>query len=161
MTVNTDAAAALAGCPLLADFSPTAIEALLPYFEVMEGGAGDRLYSQGDEGGGLYVIARGSVTARVRDVDGNDRVVGRLSAPDSFGELALLLRGQRLVSIEAATDVVLLEMSYDSFRRLKLKSPDVCLMVIMSIVRRFGHVLDESRDLLQRVLLRQLAGRDA
>ncbi len=142
-------------------FGPEALNVLLGYFTVMEGSRGDRLFEQGDDSVGLYVVAKGSVTGKVRDREGHERVVQQFKAPESFGELSLLLRGQRLVTVEADADVCLLELTYESFRRLKSRNPDLCLMLIMAIVRRFGRVLDDSRDLLQRLLLRQLSGIDA
>lgn len=157
---DIDAIATLRGCPLFEDFSDPSLETLLGYFDVMEGSRGDRLYEQGSPSDGFYVVAAGSVAMKVRDVDGRERVVGRVHAPDSFGELAVLLRGERFVSIEATSSVTLFEFSYESFRRLKRKNPDLCLLVIMAIVRRFGRVLDDSRDVLQRMLLRQFAGSD-
>jgi SulP family sulfate permease len=155
---DIDAISVLKGSSLFSDFSDPALETLLSYFDVMEGSKGDRLYEQGDDGGGLYIVAAGTVMAKVNDVEGRERAVSKIDAPESFGELALLLRGQRLVSIEAESPVTLFELSFDSFRRLKRRNPDLCLMLIMAIVRRLGHVLDDSRDVFQRLLLRQFAG---
>jgi CRP-like cAMP-binding protein len=157
---DIDAIAVLKGSTLFGDFSKPALETLLAYFDVMEGSKGDRLYEQDDEGGGLYIVAAGTVMAKVKDIDGTERAVSRLDAPESFGELALLLRGQRLVSIEAASPVTLFELSFESFRRLKRRNPDLCLLLIMAIVRRLGHVLDDSRDIIQRLLLRQFVELD-
>lgn len=157
---DIDAIAVLKASSLFGDFSTPTLETLLGYFEVMEGSKGDRLYQQDDEGDGLYIIASGRVLAKVRDVEGRERSVAKLEAPESFGELALLLRGQRLVSIEAASSVTLFALSLASFRELKRSNPDLCLLLIMAIVRRLGHVLDSSRDVIQRLLLRQFAGID-
>lgn len=157
---DIDAIATLGRCPLFADFSKASLETLLAYFDVMEGVRGDRLYEQGSPSDGFYIVAQGTVAMKVRDIDGRERLAGRVSAPESFGELAVLLRGERFVSVEAASSVTLFEFSYESFRRLKRKNPDLCLLVIMAIVRRFGRVLDDSRDVLQRLLLRQFAGMD-
>lgn len=145
-------------CPLFADFSDEALEALPSYFSRMRGSNGDRLYTQVDERAGLYVIASGTCLATLRAPDGAERRVAKLTAPDSFGELSLLLRGERLLSVEAAGDVELLELDIDAFRRLKRTNPDLCLMLIMAIVRRFGRVVDECRELFQRLLLRHFAG---
>ena len=157
---DIDAIAVLKGSSLFGDFSDPALETLLSYFDVMEGSKGDVLYEQGDDGGGLYIVAAGTVMAKVKDVEDRERAVSKLEAPESFGELALLLRGQRLVSIEAASPVTLFELSFESFRRLKRRNPDLCLLLIMAIVRRLGHVLDSSRDVMQRLLLRQFVGLD-
>lgn len=147
-------------CPLFADFAPSSLEALLPYFDIIEGQRGDRLYEQGAPSDGFYIVAAGSLVMKVTDIDGKERSVTRVAPPESFGELAVLLRGDRFVTVEAATTVTLLEFSYDAFRRLKRANPDLCLLLIMAIVRRFGRMLDESRDVLHRLLLRQFAGMD-
>ncbi len=152
---------ALGASALFSDFSPIALEAITPYFVALSGTSGDRLYEQGDDSGSLYVVVSGTLNAWIRDETGRERKVARLGPSDSFGELSLVLRGDRALAVEAATPVSVLELSLDSFRTLKQQNPDLCLMLIMTIVRRFGRVLNESRDVLQSLMLRQLAGPDA
>jgi CRP-like cAMP-binding protein len=132
----------------------------LPYFHQLAGSPGDRLYSQGDASGGLYVILEGVCVTLVAAPDGTQHEVKEIQESESFGELGLVLRGERLLSVEARTNVRLLALDLDSFRMLKTQNPDLCLMLIMSIVRRFGRVVDDSRELFQRMLLRQVSGVD-
>lgn len=148
-------------CPLLADFSAQSLEHLSSYFDLLEGNAGDRLFAEGDEGSGLYIVLAGTCAAKVRDVDGRERIVRNIGPGGSFGELSLILRSERLLSVDALDNVRLAELNLAAFRKLKLSNPDLCLMLIMAIVRRFGRVLDESRETLKRILLRGAAGLDA
>lgn len=146
--------------PLFADIPEPALSVLVDYFDLMEGSAGDRLYAEGDVATGMYVVAQGSLVGSVRGPDKREHVVREIVAPDSFGELSLLLRSERLVSVDARERVLVLELSIGSFRLLKHQNPDVCLLLIMAIVRRFGRVLDGSRDVIKRVLLRSVDGLD-
>jgi CRP-like cAMP-binding protein len=83
-----------------------------------------------------------------------------MPAFDSFGELSLLLRGQRLMGVRATSDVTLLDLSAATFRSLKQQEPELCLIIVMAIVRRLGRELDESREVMKRVMLRYHAGID-
>jgi CRP-like cAMP-binding protein len=145
-------------CTLLADFSTPSLLELFEYLDALEGARGDRLFSEGDPAGGLYIVLRGTCVTKVRDVRGEERTIAQIGPAGSFGELSLLLRSERLVTVEALDDVRLVELSLASFRRLKSTNPELCLMLIMAIVRRFGRVLDESKETLKRVVLRGLEG---
>lgn len=147
-------------CALLADLGQTALEQISEYVSLMQGQAGDRLYNEGDAADGLYIIAHGSCLAMARDMAGAERVVRAIPTYDSFGELSLLLRGERLLSVQALDDVVLLELSTAEFRKMKQHQPELCLTLVMAIVRRLGKVLDESREPMKRVMLRYHAGVD-
>ena len=153
---DTRTADKLRRCPLFSDLGDEACEALAPYFSELRGAEGDRLFNQGDRGAGLFVITRGTCLAIARTPEGIEQPVTSLAAPTSFGELSLLLRNERMLSVQAAGDVELLELDLDGFRKLKLANPDLCLVLIMAIVRRFGRVVDQSGELFQRLLFRQL-----
>jgi CRP-like cAMP-binding protein len=153
-------AGALGACPLFADFPAQLLLTLASYFDVMEGRRGDALFAQRDAGDGLYVVVEGRLQSYVSDERGDEHAVATLVAPASFGELALLLRGTRMVTVRALGDVTLLELSHESFRRLKLRNPDLCLMVVMAIVRQLGFAMDNARDILQRVLIEQARARN-
>lgn len=152
---------ALEGADAFRDISPPALEALAPLFTAHSVTAGTHLFRQGDDSSGMFVVLSGTLYGSIADANGVSTRVSRMGPSDSFGELALLLRGTRFLTVEAATPAIVLHLSLAAFRHLKLNNPDVCLLLIMTIVRRFGHVVDGSRDVIQRILLRQLAGIDA
>jgi len=150
----------LSACPLFADLGRGAVERVADYFDVLEGAVGDRLYSEGDSVVGLYVVIEGELVAKVTGADGREHNIRTVRPGDVFGEMSLLLRGERLITIEATQPVRVLELSEASFSRMKREDADACLLVIMALVRRFGRALDGSREVLKRILLRYLAGVD-
>ncbi len=72
--------------------------------------AGDTLFSEGDDGDGLYLIRRGSVTVS-RQIAGKELVLSYVAAGNYVGEMALLSNAQRSATVRAAvpTEVILLE----------------------------------------------------
>ncbi len=150
----------LRNCPLFADFSEQALDALYPFLGFIDGDPGSRLFGETDAGDGLFVVIDGTCAAKVADESGRERLVRNIGPAGSFGELSLLLRAGRMVSVDAVNHVRLATIDVAAFRRLKRENPELCLLLTMSIVRRFGRVIDDSRDVLKRVLLCGLAGQD-
>lgn len=62
--------------------------------------AGQRIFAEGDDGDGLYLVRRGSVTITKR-VNGADVFVAYIPAGDFFGETALLESGRRTATATA------------------------------------------------------------
>jgi CRP-like cAMP-binding protein len=147
-------------CPLLSDLGSGSLDPMVDLLDVMQGGPGDRLHEEGDPAESLYIIAAGRCAALCRDMGGHEQTVRTLGPGDTFGELSLLLRGQRLLTVQALTEVTLLELNAQSFRILKQQRPELCLVLIMAIVRRLGRVLDDSREVYKRIMLRYQAGLD-
>ena len=74
---------------------------------------GQAIVQEGRTAHSLHVIVEGSATVRVKS-----RVVGRLSAGDFFGEIALLDRGPRAATVTADTRVVTLAVEGTALRGL-------------------------------------------
>lgn len=144
-------------CEFFQDFSPDDLEVLTQYIDIRNGHRGDVLYFENEQADAMYVVAQGRVELLINDEDGQPRLVGWLGPAESFGELALLLRGRRMVTVRATNDVLLYELSLASFMRMRTNHPDVCLLVVMSGVKRFGQVMSASQDLLRRFMLHQLS----
>jgi NADH dehydrogenase len=70
---------------------------------------GQEVYRQGDQADAFYVIVRGAVEV-VRDEDGRETVVARLTEGDSFGEVGLLQQRRRSATVRALepTDLIAL-----------------------------------------------------
>lgn len=148
---------ALQCADLMSDMAPDALVVIGRFVTELQGSAGNRLYSEGDRNPALYVIVSGTCEVTVDLPDGTAPRVRSLGPGDCFGELSLLLRGERLVNVTALDDVRLLELDDAAFRRLKSAEPEVCLHLIMAIVRRLGRVLDGSREPIKRLLMRHAA----
>lgn len=98
--------------------------------------AGELIIREEDRADSLYLLASGSVDVLVR-VNGIDQKIGRCSAPDTFGELGLLVE-RRTASVRAATDVQTWRLSRDRFDRLLREHPQIGI----GIARALAELVD-------------------
>jgi alkyl hydroperoxide reductase subunit AhpC len=80
--------------------------------------AGQMVFQQGDAPDRFYIISSGEVEVIRRTRDGREKVLAVLHPGDYFGEIGLLTEARRNASIRAKTDVELLAMTWDDFRRV-------------------------------------------
>lgn len=88
--------------------------------------SGDRIYQQGDFGGGadsIFLIAEGHVSLHVRVRDAIDLPLARLGSGDLFGGLPLLANLPHADSAVADTDVRMFEIDASAFRHLRSMKP--------------------------------------
>ena len=87
-----------------------AIEQLARGLEPMTVPAGERVFSQGDEGERYFVIESGSAA-----VIGDGAVVATLGPGEGFGEIALLRRTRRTATVVARTALTLRALPSERF----------------------------------------------
>jgi CRP-like cAMP-binding protein len=80
--------------------------------------AGQIVFEQGDAPDRFYIISSGEVEVIRRKRDGSEKILAVLHPGDYFGEIGLLTEARRNASIRAKTDVELLAMSWDDFRKV-------------------------------------------
>ena len=100
----------LAAIPIFAPLANAALEHLAAALQPVRVGAGEVVFSQGDQGDGFYVVEEGELEI-VRD----GQVVHRPTAGGYFGEIALLRAVPRTATIRATTDVRLLRLDGETF----------------------------------------------
>ena len=103
----------------------------------------ETIFKENDEGDSLYIIISGSV----RMVKGLAKpvILSLLQERDSFGEMAILEREKRSVSVEAQTHAKLLIIDRDDFQRLLLVRPKITFALLKSLTVQI-------RELQQEVL---------
>jgi CRP/FNR family transcriptional regulator len=147
----------LSQCEFFKDFQERDLDALAQYLDVRTGDRGDVLYVEGEPSDALYVIGEGRVELLMNDHSGQPRLIGWLGPTETFGELSLVTKGERRLTVRAGNDVVLYELGSASFERLRAEKPHTCLLIIMALVKRLSSVVDDNGDLLRRVLLQELS----
>ena len=88
-----------------------------------EFGPGEVIFSEGDQGGHVYVIKSGSVEVVAKRPDGSQEVIRRLGSGDHFGEMALLRKAPRSATVRAVTPVQVFKMSPSNFMALYTSLP--------------------------------------
>jgi cAMP-dependent protein kinase regulator len=111
---------------------------LVERFETRIFEKGDRLLKQGEEAPGLHLVASGevSVVAHEGDVTGEPTVLATLSAGETVGEVALLLRRKAAADIIAVHPTVTLFLPREHFLALIQDHPAILHGLYMTAVRR-------------------------
>jgi CRP-like cAMP-binding protein/thioredoxin reductase/Fe-S-cluster-containing hydrogenase component 2 len=78
---------------------------------------GEVIFHEGDAGGALHLIRRGSVTVS-RNIGGEEIILSYLSAGNYVGETALLSDAPRTASVRAAVTTETIKLPTDSFKAL-------------------------------------------
>ncbi len=114
---------------------------------------GELIFSQGDTGTAMFLLARGKVEIFLPAQGGAERVsLKEVAENDYFGELALMDDKTRSASAQAVTETVLLELSREHFVSDIVRSPDAVLAIMSEMAMRL-------RD--TNALLGQRAAKDA
>jgi MFS family permease len=102
--------ALLRGISFFAPLPRPVLEGLAGRLRPVHVGAGQQVFSQGDQGDRFYVIGAGEV-----DIVRDGQPVNLLRSGDSFGEIALLRDVPRQATATARTDTELFELDGDEF----------------------------------------------
>ncbi len=76
---------------------------------------GATIFRKGEIGDRVYVIENGEVEAVEEDADKGERVIRRMGPGDHFGEIALIRRIPRTLTVRAVTDVDVLAIKAGAF----------------------------------------------
>jgi cAMP-dependent protein kinase regulator len=79
--------------------------------------AGSVIIRQGDIPDKFYLITKGRVEVVRREAGGEETVINVMETGDFFGEIGLLQQSLRVATIRAVTDVQLMAMDRQTFRR--------------------------------------------
>ena len=109
--------------PLFSGFSTRELVALLRGLGLSTFEAGEIIVTEGQPGNSLFVLASGSVRIYVRDGEGCNRQVRRLSPPEFFGEVSLFEGSPRTATVVAATDCELLRLDRATLATIAAKHP--------------------------------------
>jgi CRP-like cAMP-binding protein len=123
---------------------------------------GELIFDEGDSGELLYIIQSGEVELTRGAAEGR-RLLGRLGPGEFFGEMSVVLGGERRIRASAATPVRLVEVDGRTLEGMCVDRPEVAIRLIQRLA---GRVIDlekrlsalGSDDLLPpmvRVLLRR------
>jgi CRP-like cAMP-binding protein len=119
----------LAAFPLFAELPAAELEEVAAAMREVEIDAGSRVITADDLGAGLYCVEEG--TAEVLSNSGE--TTQTLRSGDTFGEIALLLTGERTATVVARTPLRLLMLSDQDFERIRERVPE-----LESSLRRLG-----------------------
>jgi CRP-like cAMP-binding protein len=119
----------IAAFPLFADLPATELDELAAAMSEVEFEAGAQVITRDDYGTAIYFIEQGEADVLL---DGGG-AAQTLTPGDTFGEIALLLTGQRTATVVARTAMRLLSFSGQDFGRIRARVPE-----LERLLRRLG-----------------------
>jgi CRP/FNR family cyclic AMP-dependent transcriptional regulator len=115
---------------------------------VLEVGAGEELYRQGERGHELYVTLEGKLEAVMQSRHGQDTRVAVFGPEDWFGELALIDVMPRPATVRAVTSARLLQMCPRHLDALYRRDVKAYALLIMNIARQLSRKLRVAEGIL-------------
>ena len=134
---------ALLKAAIFSDLGPDSIDPLARAATVREFRAGEILEKEGENAVALHVMVSGEAEV-VKGLGGDERVLGKLSAGDFFGEMALLDGFPRSASVRATTDCEVIALTRWDFLGVLRSDIEVALAMLPVLSRR----LRECEDML-------------
>ncbi len=107
--------------PIFTAFDQSTRQKIARLFEVRRALAGTSILEAGKRSDGMYLPLHGRIV--VRNADG--RRIGDMELGHAIGQESLLMRQPSLITVEAASDVLVLRMPATRFSDLLMKRPDV------------------------------------
>jgi CRP-like cAMP-binding protein len=119
----------IAAFPFFADLPAAERDELAAAMSEVEFEAGAQVITLHDYGTAIYFIEQGEADVLAE----GDVATKALGPGDAFGEIALLLTGQRTATVVARTPMRLLSLSGQDFERIRAHVPE-----LERLLRRFG-----------------------
>jgi len=117
-TVETSRFAAF---PVLTDLPEAELEELATAMSELEVEPGAKVVTVDDYGTAIYFIEQGEADV----LPDGDEATAALGPGDTFGEIALLLTGERSATVVARTPMQLLSLSGQDFQRIRADVPEL------------------------------------
>jgi CRP/FNR family transcriptional regulator, cyclic AMP receptor protein len=109
---------------------------------------GELLFSEGEPGDTLYVIADGKLKLGRSAADGRENLIAVLGPGEMFGELSLFDPGPRTATATALTDTDLMGLSHEHLRPWLTGRPEVALQLLQALAQRLRRTNANLADLV-------------
>jgi NTE family protein len=119
---------------LFSGFSREELVSLAPRFTELSSRKGEVLFSEGEESGSFFVVARGELEVWAGGT--SKRVVNRLGPGDHLAEVALLLGGRRTATVRVTRAARLLALDAAEFHQLIERNPRVLAVIAQNLSRQ-------------------------
>jgi NTE family protein len=135
----------LRSLPLFQNLDSTLLEAIASEVEWFALPGGTTLFEAGAEADALYCVVSGGLAAYAISTDGHKRLVGRIMAGETVGEMALISGKPRNATVVALRDTELGRLSRAAFEKLMLTHPQGLLTISKLMVQRLDSSQRQAR----------------
>jgi len=128
------------------------VRALLQAGTVLECKAGDTLLREGEAGHEMFLILEGMARFTRRKDNGSEWQAGLAGKGDIFGEVALVSRCKRTMTVEAVTTLKVLVISKEFLQRAMKALPEIAMRLLYNLSGVLAQRMQESTNRLQQSL---------
>lgn len=129
-------AALVRSLPLFQELDASTLDAIGAQIELFAIPGGTILFEAGELPDALYFVISGALGAYAPTPDGHRRLVGRIMAGETVGEMALISGKPRNATVVALRDSELGRLSREAFEKLMLLHPQGLLCISRLMVQR-------------------------
>lgn len=132
--------------PMFGGLSDEDLEILAEAVVPMKVQAGDRIFSEGQDAAGCYVVVSGRVKVSKISPEGKEHVLHTFGFGEPIGEVALFSGRKYPAGAEAMTDALLIYFSREEFIRLVERRPQLALNMLAALserLRRFAQMVED------------------
>lgn len=123
---------------VLAEMDHALLTSLIPYLEEVKISKFATLFQKGDPGDAMYSVIEGEMRAREFRA-GREVTILTLGVGETFGELALLIEGERASDIVANENSTLLKLPAKAFVQITREAPALATPFLLAISRMLAH----------------------
>lgn len=133
---------------LFATIGPEATAELIGVMTEVDLARGDVVFTEGEAGDRLYIIAEGKVKIGQTSLDGRENLLAVLGPSEVLGELALFDPGPRSATATAVVDTVLYALEHDAFLTWLRANPPAAAGIIATLAERIRRADEVIADLV-------------
>ncbi len=135
--MNIESPSDLKNIPLFKELNPEHLQTIADELQEKSFKNGEIVFEAGDTGDCLYIIKEGGVRIYIKAGEtGEEITLSELKTGDYFGEMALLTGEPRSASVQATSDVTLLQLDKDGFENIISKNPKMTLSISHMLSQR-------------------------
>lgn len=133
LVMAAEAVALLAEVPLFADLEPAELDMIAVAMDERTFQPGEIITVEGQPADGFFVVASGEAAVTIQD-----GLVATIKPGDYFGEIALLMGGERTATIKATSEMRCYGISPAEFRPLVEGNPTIAWKLMGSMSERLS-----------------------
>ena len=144
---KSDLVSTLRRLPLFTDLSDPELALVAENVSRLRYERGSTIFSEGDPCHELLIVEAGSVKIIKSAANGRQQLIGIERRGNSLAEVPVFDGGRYPASAEAASDVVVLRLPADDFKRICLQNPELSLKVFKVLGHRLRRLVSLVEDL--------------
>jgi len=128
------------------DFEGPGLDAVLAAAEARSFSRGGVVFTEGDEGTELFVVASGRIAIANRSIDGRESVVALMERGDLFGDMALFDGRARSAEARALEASEVIAIPFEVLRSIYQSRPELLWNVVEMLATRLRNTDEQLAD---------------